>query len=601
MSAGNSPEPPNRKPRRVWDWLAGIFLFLATAGVVIWQNSRLTVLWDLSYILENSWRIRLGDIPYRDFPFPYAPLTFLAQALLIRLTGRVFFHHVIYCAVVGGLATVIAWQILKHLLNDSALGGATAWITSPRAAAFLLAMPLTIVGIYGVFPHPFYDPDCTFAVLFCVLLLLNAECIGFPPLRSFLTGMTLVVPVFVKQNTGLAFLAAAGVAIVALLIWRKLFVSEKTHPEFTRGYICILAGIAAAGALALAALHFTVGLRNYHRWTIQFAAARRLPSLQDMLAPYWDPTLAAWLVAFAAGLALLSVARRRANAWLAIASVALLAAPFLWILAALFIQPDSEDRAASLLTLWPYVLIVSLTCALWNLRRGINLARLLPFILIATIQGAFLSQQVWGSTYAIWPLLILLLAVVLIAVADFSRGLKIPTPVCLAAIAAVSMLICSAFYVASEERPEYVDLSGVPQRSSLPVLAGLRMSGPWLPDFEELVAYAEREIPRDDALLMIPGEDLFYYTTGRRPRFPVLMFDHTVNPYAPEQIANLAREQNVRWLIVKRKLQLNADPVEDRDRLIQLLAADFAPAATLKNYVIFNRTTGASKTNVDGN
>ena len=29
-------------------------------------------------------------------------------------------------------------------------------------------------------------------------------------------------------------------------------------------------------------------------------------------------------------------------------------------------------------------------------------------MLLATIHGAFLSQQLWGSTYAIWPLLMLL-------------------------------------------------------------------------------------------------------------------------------------------------------------------------------------------------
>src|SRR5712691_4391213 len=66
----------------------GLFLFLATAAVVVWQNSRLAVLWDLSYVLENSYRISLGDIPYRDFPFPHAPLTFLIQAAIIKLAGR---------------------------------------------------------------------------------------------------------------------------------------------------------------------------------------------------------------------------------------------------------------------------------------------------------------------------------------------------------------------------------------------------------------------------------------------------------------------------------------------------------------------------------
>src|SRR5579863_4940373 len=102
-----------------WDWAAAAALFAGTAAVVLWQNSRLAVLWDLSYVLENSHRISLGDLPYRDFPFPYAPATFLIQAILIKLTGRVFFHHVLYCAIVGGLGTVLAWRILVNVLGSA--------------------------------------------------------------------------------------------------------------------------------------------------------------------------------------------------------------------------------------------------------------------------------------------------------------------------------------------------------------------------------------------------------------------------------------------------------------------------------------------------
>src|SRR6476659_8664916 len=90
------------------NWVIALLLALASGCVVVWQNSHLAVLWDLSYILENSYRISLGQVPYRDFPFPYAPLTFMVQAALIKLTGRVFFHHVIYCAVIGGLSTLLS-------------------------------------------------------------------------------------------------------------------------------------------------------------------------------------------------------------------------------------------------------------------------------------------------------------------------------------------------------------------------------------------------------------------------------------------------------------------------------------------------------------
>src|SRR5579864_7089802 len=130
-----------------WDWAAAAALFVGTAAVVLWQNSRLAVLWDLSYVLENSHRIALGQVPYRDFPFPYAPGTFLVQALLIRLTGRVFFHHVLYCAIAGAVATILTWRILIRVLRSS--------FGSFRLVAFLLALPVAVLGIYCVFPHPY--------------------------------------------------------------------------------------------------------------------------------------------------------------------------------------------------------------------------------------------------------------------------------------------------------------------------------------------------------------------------------------------------------------------------------------------------------------
>ena len=128
------------------DWLIAICLAVASAAIVIWQNSHLAVLWDLSYILENSYRMSLGQIPYRDFPFPYAPLTFLTQAALIKLTGRVFFHHVVYCAVVNGLSVLLTWRILLRILHAT---------SNKRLVALVLTTPLAVLSVYGVFPHPF--------------------------------------------------------------------------------------------------------------------------------------------------------------------------------------------------------------------------------------------------------------------------------------------------------------------------------------------------------------------------------------------------------------------------------------------------------------
>ena len=577
------------------DWLVGLLLFLATAAVVVWQNSRLGVLWDLSYILENSYRISLGDIPYRDFPFPYAPLTFLAQAALIKLGGRVYFHHVLYSAAMGGLATVITWRILLNILREN--------VNSARLVALLLSVPLTVLGIYCVYPHPFYDPDCTFAILVCILLLQRLERKGFPPPLAFFTGALLVIPLFIKQNTGLAFLGSVVLGIAVLMGM------ESWHRRPIVGYAWTMAGTAAGLLLALMLILLTAGLANYAHWTIQFAAFRRLPPLADMLGLYRNQALPWWIASFVAGALLLRanfkcinrkwISRkwidrkwiiRKRKFMLSLLSVSLMSAPFVWTPLYLFFEEDSSERAERLLALWPFLLITAFAFALLNLRRSSGIAMVLPFILIGTMHGAFLSQQLWGSTYALWPLLMLLLAVTLTALTAQVKERNVWEIEPFACVAAVSMLVSGAYYVGSHERLDYANLSeGEFARSTLPALAGLSVRGPWIPQFEELERYADREIPRDEGLLMVPGEDLFYYATGRHPRFPVLMFDHTVNPYSAEEILELSRARDIRWLVVKRKLQIESDPVEDKERLLDLLRRDFKQVKTLGNYDVYRR------------
>jgi hypothetical protein len=598
----------SNKSRKVLDWVIAMSLASAGSAVVFWQNSRLAVLWDLSYVLENSYRISLGDIPYRDFPFPYAPMTFLTQAALIKLTGRVFLHHVIYCAVVGGLSTLLSWRILLKILRD---------VPRERLLALVFTAPLAILGIYAIFPHPFYDPDCTFAVLACLLLLLHWD--RKPTaLISFMTGAALVVPAFVKQNTGLAFLASAVASLVLLFaidVWRRRIV---------RKYIWLFGGLTVGFGLALSLVHLTAGLGNYIRWTVRFAAERRTPALADMIGIYRDPLVKWWLAPFLVITLLLWFGRgRRLLVWL---SVIVMATPFVWSVVYLFLETDSSERAERLVGLWPLVLLSSVVALLLTIRRREGTELVLPLIVIGVVHGAFLSQQLWGSTYALWPFFIILVATVIRALNDLvtkpsadsenpsinvgptqhqssqcQEGRFAPAefswpPTFLAFLLSLSLIVSGSFYLRSHERLDYSNLDeGELTHSKLPALKGLSMRGSWVADFEELVEYTGKQIPWDEGILCIPGEDLFYYTTGRRPRFPVLMFDRTVNPYGPQEIVDLARARNIQWLIVKNELQLEEEPLQKKDELMKLLLQDFEFVESLDNYEIYKRRSADSE------
>ncbi len=568
---------------RKWlDWLVALSLAVASAGVVIWQNARLAVLWDLSYILENSYRISLGDVPYRDFPFPYAPLTFLTQAALIKLSGRQFFHHVIYCAVVAALGTLLTWRVLSNMLSE---------IPHARALALVLTLPLTILGVYAVFPHPFYDPDCTVAILACLLLLQHWGLTPTSKMLGLVTGAALVIPMFVKQNTGLAFLSS----VVSLLVLRLVTDIWRRRP--VRKYVPFFVGLTVTLALAVLLIHRTAGLENYVRWTVKFAAERRTPAFGDMIGVYRDPLLKWWLALFLIGAFLLW--RSRGRRMLIELSVILMSAPFVWSVVYLFLDTDSSERAERLIGLWPFLLIICLFSVLFTIRRRTGVDVVLPLIVIATVHGAFLSQQLWGSTYALWPLFMILVATVVSAIFSLSPDVSKLSLWLFACLLVISLLISGGSYLRSHERLDYANLSdGDLTHSQLPELKGLSMRGSWIPDFEELVHYADKEIPRDDGILLLPGEDLFYYATGRRPRFPVLLFDHTVNPFTPQQIVELALERNIQWLIVKNELQMEEEPLEHKDELMRLLLQDFESVESLDNYEIYKRKS-ASEDNTD--
>ncbi len=570
----NENAGPGKWAARFFDVLAGLILFSGTAAVVWWQNSRLTVLYDLSGVLEPATRIAQGDLPYLDFPFPYAPLTFVTQAFVIRWTGAIYWHHIAYCCVVAGLATLLTWRILTALFRER--------LPHPRVTAFLLSLPVVVLGVYCVFPHPFYDPDAAFVVLLCVFLLLRLERKGFPPVRTFLAGALLVLPLFFKQNIGLAFLCGLGLAF----LW--MVVGGLRNKTAVRPYLLLIAGMLGGFGVALLVIHNTVGIETYKYWTLTFAALRRTPSITEMLLMYQDWAIFGWLAVF-----LLSAFLMRQDAgvrrWPSVLSVLLMLAPFVWPVVYLFVDTDASERGERLAGLWPVMIIASFGLAYIFVRRLNGIAATLPFVLVATINGVFMSQQLWGSTYGIWPLLMILVGIVLVLVYEPVTGRKGFAVTVFAAITSVSIVVAGGFYVYSNERLDYVNFEdGEMAHSTLPQLEGLSMRGDWIPDFEELVKYSDENIPREDGVLYLPGEDLFYYTTGRHPHFPVMLFDVTNNPYDPAEIRNRVLASDIEWIILKNETEIEADDmIDSKTAIFDLLKPDFRHIESLNNYEIY--------------
>ena len=80
----------------------------------------------------------------------------------------------------------------------------------------------------------------------------------------------------------------------------------------------------------------------------------------------------------------------------------------------------------------------------------------------------------------------------------------------------------------------------------------------------------------------------------------MLLFDHTVNPYPPEQIRAICRERNIQWLIVKQDLQNEEDAVDqEKEQIVSALEADFEQVESLTNYEIYKRIDPNAKKDSD--
>jgi hypothetical protein len=585
------------------DFAIGCTLFLASAAFVYWQNSQVAVLWDLSYLLDTSWRIALGQTPYRDFPLVHPPLTFLIQALIMRVAGRFYLWPVAYATFVSGLGTVIAWRIVLRIFSMP-----PGWI-----ASLLLAAPLIFLGIYGVYPHPIYDCDCGFAVLIAVFLLQryaadsgkrntllahpsqNREGWGARILRvdrrwfwPALTGAAVVLPVFFKQNIGLPFLLCV---VAGLLLLLMISIARRGRPGGNpdalpmSDLLRLMVGIGLSASIAIALIHFAYGIDNYLQWTVRFAAQRRLPGFADMLAVYRQPSFVWTLPTLGIGLILLH-ARLAKRLWLRLIGFLLVSAPFVGSLIFLLLDDDLDERGDNLLSLWPMLLVASGVMALFALRKGITLSRLIPFFVLAAIHGTFLSQQLWGSTYAIWPLLIVLVAQILAALpAETGKG-----NIAITVVISATFLICGGLYAAGHERLNYIQIPNEPiHYSNIAALRGMSIRGPYLPDFDELVRFADEKIPPQDGILLLSGEEPFFYATGRSPHFAVQIFDRTTDPYSPQELFRQARDKDIRWVVIKTRLQSNEDPLPERETTLDLMRREFVLDRSLGGYDVYRR------------
>ncbi|KAF0248058.1 MAG: hypothetical protein FD167_2541, partial [bacterium] len=193
-------------------WLAVLAISLLSAFFTWYQATRTFNFLDNTYILEVSWRIANGEIPYKDFTLVLTPGTFLVQAFLIKF--------------VSDHATIIVfWSMFAMVATILVTYKILTLISTPRWFAVLLCF-IPAFGGNTVIPYVSYDVDTMLLCLCSIALLLMAEKREMPINWMLPVGFLATLPLMFKQNLGLAHLVMMlGMVNLSwfLMSWRFSF------------------------------------------------------------------------------------------------------------------------------------------------------------------------------------------------------------------------------------------------------------------------------------------------------------------------------------------------------------------------------------------
>ncbi|WP_228374041.1 hypothetical protein [Chloracidobacterium thermophilum] len=536
-------------------WLAVCVLGFGAGAVHQWQTGRIGVLGDYAYIVDTAWRIAQGEVMYRDFGLPHSPLTFHVQATLIRVFGFSYGVTAWYCTVVNVVYVLLTYGLVRVSVSG--------W------SGVALCVPLVWLAPHCIYPHPFYDPDT------CLLILLNLNLLQWVATRrvravvAFLGGVTTVLPALAKQNVGYPYV----VLVVGVVVWWGWlrgrwaggrggeWSQEESKEEGTEeldvvGLRWFGAGVAAGVVGAVVWLGLTCGLGNYWRWVFA-SASRRLVGL--VLIPEIYGNYESWALG---GLMVLGwwLWQRKGEgarpSWVATASATLLLGPFVvmstitWLCGGLFVVGYNHP----LLSLWVPVMILTLVVGLWQLPSALSASQpvrvMLPWIAVILTFFSFLSQGHTKSSYGVWALFVLMVASVV-------RVRNDPWQLLICWIFAITLTLTAIPYVYRNIRLRYIDRRGKTlQTVTSGSFRGFTVHVPHLSNFFELLDFVTKYIPESEPVVCVPQEDPFYVMTGRRNPLPMVIFDRTATPFFPEDIVNEAERRQVKWVIVKRVLQI---------------------------------------------
>jgi hypothetical protein len=551
-----------------------LFIIAACAAFfTYWQTTRVVPLLDYSYQTEVAYRISLGQVPYKDFILPVTPGAYTILAILMRLFSTHSIVQVLYTAALSYFTVIMTFLVLSQIVKIKKLN--------------LIALLPLIMSTYAIYPYVSYDAH---AVLFSLISLLFV----FKAIRrrssffSYITGITIAVPVLCKQNIGGAFLLSLLVLLMVLSIFRK-----NEYP--IRLWVYTVVGAVTVIFVFFGFLLVNGALNDFLYQTVIFASKTKhlsdaLPRIIFESTDHKTVSMAIPLVLMAAVGYFFRNHRIVQTMLLSVCAMVLFVVP-------LVIHPSQGDFLSLafmdsqyydiFFRFW-FVFVEAVLCIfLWDLvhirSRGLSFVSLLPIIVVAICIGAWLSLSVEGSTYGLYAVLPILIILLIRKLHILDDRVKWEYPLAIFSIGLACVLF--VYNVRGERFKYYIAWSGDFVGSSQSHLRGLKTRGPWLAELDELLFFIDTKIPRNQSFFSCPGEDPLYSATNRVPPLRYVMLYGGTNYDDLTVVAAAVKRHNIPWIFIKQHQQLT--DYFTCDMFVKDLGSHYEVYAQLKGYTVY--------------
>lgn len=539
---------------------------IVSALMVFIQGSRIIPLIDYSFMMENAYRIFSGQLPYKDFILVYPPGTFFIMAKLMNWFGLSNYVQLAYAMLINFLIILITFNVLQMLNNK-------------RVLNIFLTLPIIFTG-YVIYPFPIYDVNAGFLILLAVWSIIYLFKRKNNLLYCFFAGILIALPPLFKQNVGLIFEFSAIAMLLTSVVFKSKLFSLK-H------FFTVITGVLAVNLSFCIWLYFNHMQADYLYMIFISPSKTRplLPSLFNMLTFAVSKTTLLYYLSFVPLFFIMPNEKFSQN----IKKMALTGSIILSSLIIPFLILKNPLTAYEYyFSVWYLVLIAVFTSIFVKiLHKKIqdNLCELIVLIVISlTSLSSFLSQGVLGSSYGIWPLLMIMIAG-LISLFKENIDIFVLPAVCFSLLLTVLLI---SYNYRLDRMAAYINYFGDMNGSKY--IDYVKTRGNWLPDIDEMVDFVNNNIPKEDKVIDLPGEDPFYLLTGRKPLLKYFSLNSTAYIYPIEKIYDDIELNNIQWIIVKNKFQIsNSGGFIDISNPLNKIKKNYYLYKNLKAYNVYKK------------